>query len=249
MEKNRQDSFYFTWEQDGVPSENWADMTYTDRPGARRGNSWFLTIALRSAKRPAGKPPALDKVRIERLSKALRKQAKEHHALWVGESHFDGQIRQYYYGEDEAAVKMLVNIARKKYLDNEVEIYLDEAWEMYFRRVCPSAAQRQGMENKKIYAQIKKRGDRTDVVRRINHYLTFPTENARDRFMGAARQVGFALGEPFFAPEGEQPYGAYVQRRRTLNVEEITQDSTALIGCAEPLGGEYLYWDCALVRK
>lgn len=250
-QKRRQSSsevYYFTWNQDDIASENWSDNSFADRPGAQKGHPYFLSLGLRGAKRP-DKPSSFTRWRMNRLAKRLQKSALSIQCIWVGESRFGGEIRQYYYGEDEAAVKMMIAQSRKGWLDNRVELFLDVDWSLYYERIFPTAAQRQGMENKKIYAQLAAKGDRKDVARRINHYLAFATEGARDRFLGSARQAGFALGEPFFADEAVLPYGVYVHKRGPLDVEQITRDSTALIECAEPVEGEYLYWDCALVRK
>lgn len=256
--------YYFTWTEDhgagsaqpegGGPvqdeehSENWVDLSFTDRPGARKNHPYFLSLGLCSA-RKAESPDGLTRMRMKSLAKRLRKLAESRLCHWVGESHFGGQIRQYYYGEDQAAVKLMIAAAKKSWLHNQVEIFLDVDWSLYFERIVPTAAQRQGMENKLIFARYKAKSDQMHIARRINHYLSFHTEHDRDRFLSAARQGGFALGEPFYAEESELPYGVYVHRRGYLDLAQITRDSTALIECAEPVEGTYLYWDCQLVRK
>ena len=242
--------FEYDWLHDKQPSHSIVDISCAERPAVRNAHPYLLTLCLHPRKKNSkDRLGPWMRYRSGSITRKLQKICKGALAVWVGTRQYANRTELFFYGAAEENLRWLAQQTHSRALHGEDDIVPDKNWSVYDGSIYPSAAQKQVVKNEIWFQRMKKSGDSITIARRINHYLLFPNELERVKFEGMARQAGFVLGDPFFAPEAPLAYGICVHHRSAILLEQINQSTTRLVEVASPFGGQYEYWDCALIPR
>lgn len=120
----------------------------------------------------------------------------------------------------------------------------DPSWTYYREFLFPSAERRQWMQDRRVVEVLAKEGDALRLPRRVDHWIDFPTANARDAFVGDAAREGFEVEEAI----DDVRFGARVHRVDSVELEHIHQVVMTLLKLAEPHAGDYDGWETSVAQ-
>ncbi len=187
---------------------------------------------------------------MERVYKKLLRAAQRVNARIVAVRNWGSAMEFFCYGPDEPALLALSALCEKKRsLVTDYETRADSKWQVFRKEAYPSAANLQTVKNGEQIEMMVRYGDDIHAPRRINHYCSFSDEMARIGFQESARKAGFALGDPFFNPDGEYPHGVCVRHIGSIDKRSLDSWTDRLIAVVEAYHGHYDYWDCQIMRK
>ena len=187
---------------------------------------------------------------LERTYRRLLRVAQRAKARIVAVRTWGSAMEFFCYGPDEPALLVLSSLCEKKrVLVTEYETRADPKWLVYRKEAYPTAANMQTVKNGEQIELMVKYGDDIHAPRRINHYCSFPDELSRIGFQESARKAGFALGDTFFKPDGDNPHGVCVRHIGSIDKRTLDSWTDRLIAVVEAYNGHYDYWDCQIMRK
>ncbi len=187
---------------------------------------------------------------MERVYKKLIRTAQKVQCRIVAVRSWGNVMEFFCYGSDEPALLVLSAVCEKKRaLVTEYETRADSQWQVFRKEAYPTAANLQTVNNGEQIEMMVRYGDDIHAPRRINHYCSFMDELSRIGFQESARKAGFALGDPFYNPDGEYPHGVCVRHVGSIDKRSLDGWTDRLIAVVEAYNGHYDYWDCQLMRR
>lgn len=130
---------------------------------------------------------------------------------------------------------------------HEADAREDADWSIYLSYLSPNETERHCIENRRVCESLERHGDALTAEREIDHWAYFESAEARDAFVTAATQLGFAL-RVASDPDGEQEaYGAQVWRADIPSYRGIDDVTFPLDELATEHGGSYDGWECVVV--
>lgn len=239
------DRFTYDWQIDGDDAEFCADLSlYEHAPDPMNSVLLYMNCA---AKAP-GKP--LDNALERRAEGVLKKCRKALPLLYAGYIRTIDAKQFYFYAHAPEELNALEVIAQKERgLFCRAGAQTEPEWQTYLRLLYPDAAKFQTEQNRLHLALLKKHGDNAPAARRVRFHVFFPSEPLVKYFGEEARRMGFAVGEPEFAPELDNPYGVGLHKIAALDKREIDRLTTGIIRLAEGYEGILRDWDCQIMPK
>ncbi|MBR0136608.1 MAG: DUF695 domain-containing protein [Clostridia bacterium] len=236
------DILQYDWRLDGEPARFSVDLSLYD--GAPDAKYPILAYVGCSSKKEGAQPGFLEKRRMDAFAAKCKKKLD---LVPVGAIE-TGTIRQYYFylpsKPEYDALKQLCE-AEKGFVCRAGG-KKEEDWGTYFRILYPDAAKYQTVRNEEILAQHYDLGD-SDAPRRLNLHIAFKSDPARNAFIEAARQKGFAVGEFEEFDDTDLSAGVVLHRICALKKFDIDALTVQVIRIADEHEGRLLFWDCPIV--
>lgn len=178
----------------------------------------------------------------------------------VGRCTSNGQRILFFYLAQETGLEAALAqcFAENAAYDCEYAVTEDKSWSSYFEFLAPSEEERQTIENQSVLQVLQREGDNLTAVRRIDHWLYFPSPETRAKGAEAVVKLGYLIQgdetptESEQAPtEGEQTPSWRLQIYRDDSVEPATIDAATieLFRLAQEHGGAYDGWETFVVRQ
>lgn len=124
----------------------------------------------------------------------------------------------------------------------------DPGWRHYREFLYPGAEEMQWIYDRRVTDQLYQAGDHLDVPRPVDHYVYFPDDGSRTRFLGAATSRGFH-GTALPRDDKSARLGAHLVREDPVAIHHIHGVVTELRELAAQCGGEYDGWGCPVADK
>jgi hypothetical protein len=169
----------------------------------------------------------------------------------AGDLRFVARIRHranwelvYYGPPDRSAALQAVREVfgeRRTYID----VRPDPDWGFYREFLLPDAERKRWMHDRRLTDVLRQHGDALATPRRVDHWAHFATAGARDRFVTAAQQAGFALQRAAELKDG-RGFGAQIHRVDPVELEHIHDVVMEVVELATTEGGTYDSWDTAV---
>lgn len=131
---------------------------------------------------------------------------------------------------------------RRTYAD----VRSDPTWGFYREFLLPDDERRQWMDDRRVVQALADRGDDHASPRRVDHWARFATAEARDRFVRAAQDVGFALQRAAEIESDTRPFGAQLYRSDPVELEHIHDVVMELVELAAQDDGDYDGWETSV---
>lgn len=239
------DWFYYDWQMDGDPAQFGVDMTLHQKaphPGRP------LLLHLRCEMEQGGALTPRGRRHIDRLEKkCLKELPKLEYAGYIED---DARRVMFFYGDKPRRLEELEALTEKeRVLRCTAGCAHEPGWETYFTMLYPDAAKLHTETNRKNIELYRQNGDNTAAVRRITLHTFFPMENLAAQFAEEARLTGFAIGEPEFNPEIDEPYGVRLHRITTLEKPALDRHTSEAEYLAEKYLGRLMYWDSPVIPR
>lgn len=163
--------------------------------------------------------------------------------LYVGRLRTAGYWELTFYAPAEsldALAALAAGIAVRKAV---AEARPDPDWDYYRDFLFPNDERREWMQDRRLVDKLQEQGDPLTTPRRVDHWLEFPTPEARNLFVADLAAEGFAL-ESF-----SDPGGARVHRIDAVELETIHAAVVTLLGMAVRHGGTYDGWETVVMAQ
>lgn len=166
-------------------------------------------------------------------------------ARYVGRITTQGRREQFYYGAsaadfDEAVQQVQSQFAKYSFTATDQS---DPDWGVYFELLYPSDLDLQTIHTRRQIDSLTRQGEDLVEPRDIDHWLSFPSETARERFLEQVANQGFVWREYAEAdPAAEYPCGLVLVRRDRIDLISLDGLVTDLFLRAQNCGGVYTSW-------
>lgn len=124
----------------------------------------------------------------------------------------------------------------------------DAQWEEYLEFLYPNRYAYQSIMNRGVIHNLLENGDVADVVRPVDHWLYFPTEDAQMQFIVEAEKQGYKLESKNRIDSPENPFQVHIIKESTTYLENINNDVWDLMDLADNFGGVYDGWGCNIMK-
>jgi uncharacterized protein (TIGR01619 family) len=164
---------------------------------------------------------------------------------YAGRNTCDGTRDFYFYTSDPARLEQAAANVLHRFPDYEIDTGSrpDPDWDVYCGFLYPSPANRQIMLNRRLVAQLKKHGDRTEEAREIDHFAYFPDEDSAQAMAAELTQKDFAVD-----PVDRRDHDFGVQFHRVDSPDSLDDVVVPLALRIAELGGSYDGWGCGVVN-
>lgn len=242
---------WYEWTHGGTPSETWVELGYADDTETQARLPLLLRLRIAMKKGREGKSLIpIHEIRVNMLQKKLERAAQSLGCAVPAARRCADVLLLYCYCPDRATADQIAEIAEKaRWAIEDSDLDDDPRWDVYRHDLYPTTAQRQTAENENIISLMAERDDDLGSPHRIDHYCTFRDEVSRIGFQEDARKSGFALGEPYFAPDSDLPHGMVVRNLCAIEKKVIDGWTSKLIPVVEKYDGAYHGWDSPMLRK
>jgi regulator of RNase E activity RraB len=156
----------------------------------------------------------------------------------------------YFYGETETGFKAAVARAMSSHPDYTFQLgsKSDPEWGQYLEVLYPSSSQLELIKNMQLLDHLARRGDVPSIPRRVEHWMYFPTAEARESFKNAAVGANFEIGH-IHSVEGDLPFAVTVAREQPLSQKEIDATTLQLLDLVGRFQGEYTGWETPVMTE
>jgi hypothetical protein len=171
-------------------------------------------------------------------------------ARYAGRVTLAGVRQHLFYLPDGAAIMEALAAATPRLDGYPVEVHGedDPAWQAFQAELAPPPRARRWMADRRTLAELARHGDLHGLVRPVDHQASFPTAEARERFIAEAAPLGFTAAE--LRDDGPAPNGFGIDLRRTeaVTLSAVHAVAWSLVELAARHGGLYDGWEAPVTR-
>jgi regulator of RNase E activity RraB len=102
--------------------------------------------------------------------------------------------------------------------------------------------------NRKIADILYDHGDDLSRVREIDHWVYFPTAEARDAFLAKSTALGMSIARTMDPDDHSKQFGVVMFHVDAPNTQLMDDLTKQLIALAEETGGEYDGWETQILE-
>jgi hypothetical protein len=244
--------FYFAKVNDAV-SSIFVDLGLKpDAPSEKR--PWLLWVWVEmQAPRPDGLSSGDEAPRLHEIEEALNAMIPPVcGAQLVGRITGANRREFYFYGEEPGELEAAAARAMQPFDTYRYDTgsTLQPDWEQYLELLYPSATNLQRMMNRRVLESLEKQGDVHEVPRKVDHWLEFPSPQARAAARDTLEAIDFAVEGVYEAePEAALPFSLVVSRVDSVEMHSINGITLELARLAEQHGGSYDGWESPVTKS
>ncbi len=174
-------------------------------------------------------------------------------AQLVGRITGANQREFYFYAAEPGELDASVERAMQRFDTYKFETgsKFDSEWEQYLGLLYPSDSNLQRMFNRRVLESLEEHGDDHTLPRKVDHWLEFPTTEARVSCRDTLLAIEFALEDEFESDEpGDAfPHSLVVSRVDSVDSHTINGVTLELARLAGEHGGRYDGWESPVTAE
>ena len=239
--------FYFARVNDAV-SSIFVDLgVRADAPLEKR--PWLLWVWVElQAPRPDGLSSNEEAPKLHEIGESLVAAISAScDAQLVGRITGASRREFYFYATEPGELDAAVERAMQRFDTYKFETgsKFDSEWEQYLGLLYPSDSNLQRMFNRRVLESLEENGDDHEQPRKVDHWLEFPTTEARAACRDTLIAIDFALDDEFESdePGDAMPHTLVVSRVDTVDSHTINGITLELARLAAEHGGRYDGWE------
>lgn len=240
--------FYFARVNDAV-SSIFVDLgVRADVPIEKRPWLLWTHVAMRAPK-PDGLSSNEEAPKLHEIGDALSAQISAAcDAQFVGRITGSNRREFYFYAAEPGELEAAAARAMQGFADYQFETgsAFQPEWDQYLNLLYPSENNLQRMFNRRVLEVLAGKGDVHEVPRKVDHWLEFPTDDARSACRDTLTAIEFALEHEYLSeePDDELPHSLVVSRVDSIDSHTINGITLELARLADQHGGRYDGWEC-----
>jgi len=172
----------------------------------------------------------------------------EERAKYVGGRSVDGWSELYFYADDSKGLDKIVTsiLAPSNYVF-ESHTVRDSKWDFHYKNLTPNELELAHMQSDKIIYLLEEEGDNLEVVRPVEHYLSFDTPTQKEKFLANLDLDGFVFKDEISSDEFEN--GIALVKEHAVTSQEVQKVVEALFEAMKDYNGYYEGWSTTLVDE
>jgi len=171
----------------------------------------------------------------------------EDKAKYIGSRVVDGWSEFYFCA---SSAKELNNMVTAMLKDTgyvyESNIVKDKKWGFYETQLFPTELELAHIQSSKIIFLLKEEDDILTTPRVVEHYLSFETPTAKNRFINTLDLDGFSFKDEIDSDDFE--HGIVLVKEHSVDEDEVKKVVTELFEAVKKEGGYYEGWSTTLVH-
>jgi hypothetical protein len=173
-------------------------------------------------------------------------------AQLVGRITGSGRREFYFYAEEPGELDAALERVMQAFPDYRFQSgsKFEPEWEQYLELLYPSATNLQRMMNRRVLEALEKQGDVHEIPRKVDHWLEFPSQEARAAARGTLEAIEFAVEGEYESDEAGAPlpHALVVSRVDSVEMHSINGVTLELARLAEEHGGNYDGWESPVTK-
>ncbi len=158
----------------------------------------------------------------------------------------------YFYGEEPGEFEATVQSAMQPFAGYSFDAgsTFQPDWEHYLELLYPSASNLQRMMNRRVLDSLEQQGDSHEIPRKVDHWLEFPSTEARAAARGTLEAIEFAVEAEYESeePGAALPHSLVVSRVDAIDMHTISGITVELARLAAEHGGGYDGWESPVTK-
>ena len=188
---------------------------------------------------------------IENITDRVEAVAGGCSAVMVGRT--TGNSRREFHSYAPTAPPLLEALrqAMAQFRDHQYDLTEDHdpGWSAY-HALCPTPREQRETSDLEVVRQLEQHGDRTELPRKVDHFVDFPSQDGRAAFQRAVMAQGFAAEDASQDrnDDGTWRFKLHVTRVDPVEISHIVHVTEWLVATATHYGGEYDGWGCPVTK-
>jgi len=169
-------------------------------------------------------------------------------AKYVGGRSVDGWSELYFYAEDSKGLdKIVANILAPSSYVYESHTVRDGKWDFHHKNLTPNELELAHMQSDKIIYLLEEEGDDLEIVRPVEHYVSFDTPTQKEKFLENFALEGFCFKDEISSEEFEN--GVALVKDHAVTTQEVQKVVEELFEALKNEQGYYEGWSTTLADE
>ena len=172
----------------------------------------------------------------------------EEKAKYVGSRLVDGWSEFYFYTDSSKQVDNVVaQILKSTQYIYESNVVKDNKWDFHYKNLSPSELELAHIQSEKIIFLLQEEEDDLEVVRPVEHYLSFMTPTQKNRFVNTLDIEGFSFKDEIESDEFD--HGIALVKEHKISSDEVRKNVEILFEAVKKEQGFYEGWSTVLAQE
>jgi len=164
---------------------------------------------------------------------------------YVGTRIVDGWSEVYFYAEDSKSLDSTVaKILKPSNYAFESSVVRDTKWDFHHKNLRPSELEQCHIESEKIIFMLEEEEDDLEVVRPVEHYLSFEVPTQKNRFVNTLDLEGYTLKDEISSEEFE--HGIAIVKDHNVTSQTLKEEVANIFEAVKKCQGFYEGWSTVL---
>jgi len=166
-------------------------------------------------------------------------------AKYVGSRIVDGWSELYFYSAESKELEKSVSkiLSGSNYV-YESSVIKDAKWDFHHKNLTPSELEQCHIESEKIIFMLEEEDDDINIVRDVEHYLSFELPTQKNRFLNTLSLEGYTFKDDISSEEFEN--GIALIKKHDIQSETLKEEVEKLFEAVKKCQGFYEGWSTTL---
>jgi len=166
---------------------------------------------------------------------------------YVGMRIVDGWSEIYFYANDSKDLDAIVTkILSPSHYVYESSVVRDTKWDFHYKNLKPSELELCHIESEKIIFMLEEEDDDLEVVRPVEHYISFELPTQKNRFINTLDIEGYTLKDEISSEEFE--HGIALVKEHNVTRKTLQEELSKLFEIIKKHQGFYEGWSTVLSK-
>ena len=172
----------------------------------------------------------------------------EDKAKFVGMRVVEGWSEFYFYAENSKGLESVVSrILKASDYIYESSVVKDNKWDFHYKNLSPTELELAHIQSEKIIFLLKEEDDALEVVRPVEHYVSFLTPTQKNRFLNTLELEGVSFKDEIENDEFE--HGVALVKDHALTSDEVKKVVNEIFQAVKKEEGFYEGWSTVLASE
>ncbi len=172
----------------------------------------------------------------------------EDRTKYVGMRIVDGWSELYFYANDSKDLDAIVTkILSPSHYVYESSVVRDTKWDFHYKNLKPTELELCHIESEKIIFMLQEEDDDLEVVRPVEHYISFELPTQKNRFINTLDIEGYTLKDEISSEEFE--HGIALVKEHNVKSQTLQEEVSALFKIIKKNQGFYEGWSTVLASE
>lgn len=172
-------------------------------------------------------------------------------AVYAGRITNDGRREFYFYSGSSTDIEAKVQSAMRNFGEYKFEAWAqpDAEWNQYLTLLYPNKSNLRWITDRRVVDALERQGDLPEMLRPIEHYSYFPTENDSSEFVKVIKEYGFEIVRANKPNKDNNSYSVVYKKTQPATLDAIFETTSFLEEQSERFNGDYDGWESIVIKE